>query len=33
MSALKSHIAALIEGAEPGHVWVPTDFVLAPVEY
>ena len=26
MSALKSHIAALIEGAEPGHVWVPTDF-------
>ncbi|MDN4575077.1 hypothetical protein DBB29_13585 [Pandoraea cepalis] len=26
MSALKSHISALIEAAEPGHVWVPTDF-------
>ena len=27
MSALKSHISALIEAAEPGQVWVPTDFV------
>ena len=26
MSALKSHIFALIEAAEPGQVWVPTDF-------
>ena len=26
MSALKSHISALIEAAEPGQVWVPTDF-------
>jgi hypothetical protein len=26
MSELKSHIAALIEAAEPGQVWVPTDF-------
>lgn len=26
MSELKSHISALIEAAEPGHVWVPTDF-------
>lgn len=26
MSTLKSHIFALIEAAEPGHVWVPTDF-------
>lgn len=26
MSALKSHITALIEAAEPGQVWVPTDF-------
>lgn len=26
MSALKSHISALIEAAEPGYVWVPSDF-------
>ncbi len=26
MSALKSHISALIKSAEPGQVWVPTDF-------
>lgn len=26
MSALKFHISALIEAAEPGQVWVPTDF-------
>ncbi|MTV37043.1 DUF6088 family protein [Duganella radicis] len=26
MSPLKSHISALIEAAEPGQVWVPTDF-------
>lgn len=26
MSALKSRIATLIEAAEPGQVWVPTDF-------
>lgn len=26
MSELKSNIAALIEAAEPGQVWVPTDF-------
>lgn len=26
MSALRSHISALIEAAKPGHVWVPTDF-------
>ena len=26
MSVLKSHISALIEAAEPGQVWVPTDF-------
>jgi Family of unknown function (DUF6088) len=26
MSALKSHISALIEAADPGQVWVPTDF-------
>lgn len=26
MSALKSHISALIEAAEPGQVWVPADF-------
>ncbi len=26
MSALKSHISALIDTANPGQVWVPTDF-------
>ena len=26
MSELKSHIAAQIDAAEPGQVWVPTDF-------
>ena len=26
MSALRSHISALIEAAETGEVWVPTDF-------
>lgn len=26
MSTLKSHISALIDAAESGPVWVPTDF-------
>ncbi len=26
MSGLKFHVASLIEGAEPGQVWVPSDF-------
>lgn len=26
MATLKSHISALIEAAEPGQIWVPTDF-------
>lgn len=26
MTTLKTHISALIEAAEPGQVWVPTDF-------